>query len=134
MQTELERHSAEILPFIVRSPTPLNRLTVADRVHAMTWNETIAAPAGARLTIFARQPDDGPEVGDYIGIYRADDRWAVWGATRDGGVITVWHGPSGADIGTFNSMEEALAEVPSASIAPRIPTPVRARRRAAEAV
>ena len=133
MQPDLERHSADILPFTVRRPTHLNRLTVIDRLQAMSWNETKAAPAGARLIIFARQPEDGPEVGDYIGIYRADDRWAVWGAARNGDIVTVWHGPSGSDIGTFRSMEEALGAVSSASIQPRTTTRSGARRRAAEA-
>jgi hypothetical protein len=119
VQIALERQSAQILPFSLPRAEP-NRLTMLDRIHALEWNITHAAPAGARLAIHDRRGDDGPEVGDYIGIYRADDRWAVWGVARDGALITVWHGPSGSDLGSFSTMKDALAAVPASSIQPRI--------------
>lgn len=118
MQTVLARRSAEIVPFV--NPCPANRFTAIDRIHALNWNMTNAA--GAWLAIHARRDDDAPEVGEYLGIYRANERWAVWGAARQGGVITVWHGPSGSDLGRFPSMKDALAAVSNAS------TPRRSRR------
>jgi hypothetical protein len=118
VQIILERPSAQILPFTLRPPRG-NRLTVTDRIQAAQWEASHAYPAGARLEIHDRRWDDAPEVGDYIGIYRADDRWAVWGVARNGATITVWHGPSGADLGSFNTMAAALAAVCISSIQPR---------------
>ena len=110
MQTVTERNSAQILPF-VRPQWHANRLTAQDQIDALEWDASHAASVGARLAIFGRQVDDAPEVGDYISIYRADERWAVWGAAREGKLITVWHGPSGSDIGKFSSMKDALASL-----------------------
>lgn len=115
MQTVLARRSAEIVPFVNRQ-CAANRFTAIDRIHALDWDMTNAAPAGARLAIHARRDDDAPEVGEYLGIYRANERWAVWGAARQGCMITVWHGPSGSDLGQFPSMKDALAAVSDASI------------------
>jgi hypothetical protein len=117
------KNSAQILPFPVRcAPAHLaqtNRLSVMDRIHALTWAAAHASPAGARLAIHGRQADDAPEIGDYIGIYRADEPWLVWGAARDRNTITVWYGPSGSDFGTFSSMKDALAALCAKSLEPR---------------
>ena len=86
----------------------------------MQWEANHANPAGAWLEIHDRRQDDAPEVGDYIGIYRAYDRWAVWGLARDGSKITVWHGPSGVDLGSFSTIADALAAVCINSIQPRV--------------
>ena len=118
MQITLQRPSAQILPFAPRHPQT-NRFTITDRIQAVQWEASHANPAGAFLDIHNRRPDDAPEVGDYIGIYRAYDRWAVWGVARDGAKITVWHGPSGADLGSFSTMAAALAAVCIDSIRPR---------------
>lgn len=104
------RPSAEIIPFKRVHPLA-NRLSLGDRIQALEWHKGETAPAGARLVIHERQLDDAPEVGDYIGIYRADECWALWGAARQGASITVWHGPSGSDLGHFTSMRDALAAV-----------------------
>ena len=77
------RRTAQILPFAVPL-SRINRLTTLDRLQALDWNVATAAQAGAHLVIHDRQHDDAPEVSDYIGIYRADDRWAVWGLAREG--------------------------------------------------
>ncbi len=118
VQIVLESPSAQILPFVPRNATS-NRFTMKDRMDALAWDVAYAAPAGARLTIHARQRDDAPEVGDYIAIYRANDHWAVWGMAREGASITVWHGPTGTDLGSFTSMNDALAAVSASSIQPR---------------
>jgi hypothetical protein len=126
VQIVVERQSAQILPFTARcAPSrtaQTNRLTMMDRIHALEWEAAHANPAGARLEFHARQQDDMPEIGDYIGIYRAHEPWLVWGAARDRDTVTVWHGPSGADYGTFKSMKEALAALGSESIQPRTGT------------
>ncbi len=123
MQIAVQRPSAQILPFIARSApahrTRTNRLTMLDRIQALEWEVAHANPARARLEIHGSQFDDAPELGDYIGVYRADEPWLVWGATRNGASITVWHGPSGTDFGAFDSMKDALAALCAQSILPR---------------
>ena len=119
MQIVLEGRSAEILSF-PKLRSAANRFTIQDRMDAMAWDTAQAGPAGASLTIHDRQPADAPEVGDYLGIYRANDRWAVWGVAREGAVIKIWHGPSGADLGSFANMRHALAAIGLASIQPRL--------------
>ncbi len=123
MQIVLERKSAEILPFTARSvPSRIaqkNRLTMQDRMQALEWEAAHANPAGARLETHSRRPDDAPELGDYIGIYRAHEPWLIWGVARHSTGITVWHGPSGTDFGTFETMKGALAAIGAESIQPR---------------
>jgi hypothetical protein len=123
VQTVLDRPSAQILPFIARTAascrTPKNRLTMRDRIQALEWAANHASPAGARLEIHGQLFDDAPEIGDYVGIYRAHDQWLVWGAARNGAAITVWHGPSGSDFGAFDTMKDALAALCVNSIQPR---------------
>jgi hypothetical protein len=126
VQIVLDRPSAQILPFPVRLAQPRlaqdNRLSMMDRIHALEWAAAHASPAGARLEFHGQQADNGPEIGDYIGIYRAHEPWLVWGAARDGDTITVWHGPNGSDFGTFDSMKDALAALCAKSIQPRAST------------
>lgn len=119
MQFLTNYQTAEILQFSAHIQVQ-NRLSVTDRIYANEWGASHAAPAGARITIHARNHDDAPEVTDYIGIYRADDSWAVWHLARDGAFIKVWNGPTGMDLGVYTSMKEALAAVSVSSIQPRI--------------
>jgi hypothetical protein len=119
VQITLERPSAQILPFPLRTRQS-HRFTVNDRIQAAQWEVTHAMPAGARLEIHDRRWDDAPEVGDYISIYRACDRWTVWGLARDGAHITVWNASTSADLGSFPTMTEALAAVCTSSIQPRV--------------
>lgn len=116
MRTAISLLSAVVVQLPGRLMT--NRFTVKDRIDALAWNDATAAPAGASFTIHDRDAADSPEVGDYIGIYRAGERWAVWGAARQDVAITVWHRPSGSDLGCFATMQEALAAVPIASLHP----------------
>lgn len=123
MQTVLDHPSAQILPFIAPTASSSrhqkNRLTMRDRIQALEWAANYANPAGARLEIHGQLFEDAPDIGDYIGIYRAHDQWLVWGAARDGAAITVWHGPSGNDFGAFDTMKDALAALCVNSIQPR---------------
>jgi hypothetical protein len=118
LQTVLDRPSAQIVPFPVRR-LHSNRLTMMDRIQAMEWQKSDAGSYGVLLTIHDREPDDADEVGDYLAIYRKGTQWAAWCAAREGSRITVWHGSTGSDIGSFGSMTDALAAIASASLQPR---------------
>ncbi len=117
MQIVNSRPSAQIVPFPVRQSQP-SRLTSLDRIQALTWDGAQAGLASARLLIHDRQPADGPEVSDYVGIYPAGGHWADWGVARAGASLTVWHAPTGSDLGSFPTMHDALAAVACAAIRP----------------
>lgn len=98
--------SAQIIAFRPRSTTPDNRFTLADKMEVLRWEAADATDL--RLTIFTRQDSDPPEVGEFANIYPADDRWAAWGAVRQGRRINVWRARDGRDIGHFPTMADAL--------------------------
>lgn len=99
--------SADVLPF-----GGLHRLTMTDRIEALQWEAT-RAQHGARLAFHRWSSANAHEGGDYISIYRGDDRWAAWGATRRGRSVSVWRCATGVDLGHFPTMREALAAVRS---------------------
>ena len=108
--------TAQILPF-----GDLRRLTMADRIEALQWEAT-RAQHGARLAFHYWSSTNAHEGGDYISIYRGDDRWAAWGATRCGRSISVWRCATGADLGQFPTMREALAAVRMAAVRSEAPS------------
>ncbi len=110
MKRERNTTGATILPFPTQR-RPENWLTTLDRVEALRWEADEAAAEGVRVAIYNRQQNDAPEVGDFVSIYRGDERWAAWGAARRGRSIKLWRSANGADIGEFATMQEALAAV-----------------------
>lgn len=95
------------------STNPPHQLTMADRIEALHWQATKAIKVGARLAFHRWSSLNAHEGGDYISIYRGDDRWAAWGATRRGHCVSVWRCATGADLGQFSTMREALAALRS---------------------
>ena len=91
---------------------------MADRIQLLQWQGHHANPVGAYVSIHALEPDDTLDAGDYAGIYRSNDRWAVWGLVRKGRKVSVWHGPSGPDFGLYDTVAEALAAIEIDSIRP----------------
>ena len=105
MSDNKPRKTAEIITF--RRPT--NRFTTADRMALARWEAR-----GVRLAIHQRRHDDPPEVEEFASIYPPQGSWAHWGAVRQGRAISVWRSRDGQDIGSFETMTEALEAVTSA--------------------
>ncbi|MEJ0047437.1 MAG: hypothetical protein WDN04_15985 [Rhodospirillales bacterium] len=96
------------------------RLTLSDRMEAMMWLEQARGYGYDRLVVHERSPDDPPEVESFLSIYRRGEAWASWGVARSGGSILAWSSVSGADVGRFASVADALAALLSCG-GPRAP-------------
>ncbi len=88
-----------------------NRLTLRDRMELDRWSDLAHGRGAGRLVLHERQEGDPSEVGNYVAVYAGDGGWASWGLSRRLGGIVVWDSVSGADIGRFASMHEALSWV-----------------------
>ncbi len=85
-----------------------NRLTLRDRMELDRWSDVARGRGAGRLVLHERLESDPLEVGNYVAVYAGDGGWASWGLSRRLGGIVVWDSVSGADIGRFASMHEAL--------------------------
>jgi hypothetical protein len=64
-----------------------------------------------RMVIHEREYGDGSEIGDFVSLHRRGEAWSRWGFARKGRVITAWSCITGADIGDFATLAEAIAAV-----------------------
>jgi len=112
MQSAAHLPTATILPFKPRQLVD-NRLTAQDRIDALIWESTADTINCGRMIIHHRQHNDDPEIGDFISIYKQNSNWATWGVARRGRVVSLWQCATGADLGEFETMREALASIPA---------------------
>lgn len=105
---------AIVIPF-PRPEFRQNRLTMRDRMRALTWAETARGLGYQRVVIRERHPEDDPQIGDHVAIYRAGEPWAAWGVARHGASLRVWRCATGADLGDFESIDEALEAIVAAT-------------------
>lgn len=108
--TGLPQIGAIIVPFSPRAPQR-QHLTVRDRMSAANWDAEMPLFGYDRLVIHNRMPGDPPELGDMLLAYRTGEPWAAWGFARDREVILAWACATGADIGRFRDLDEALTRL-----------------------
>ncbi|HTR18318.1 MAG TPA: hypothetical protein VMI52_14985 [Acetobacteraceae bacterium] len=101
---------AIIIPFPLRRPV-VEHLTVEDRIGACEWEATAALFGYDRMIIHERLPNDPPDVANFLSIYRAGEKWATWCLARRGGALLAWACGTGADVGRFRTIGEALTAV-----------------------
>jgi hypothetical protein len=101
---------AIIIPFPVRGPVG-EHLTVEDRIAACDWEATAILFGYDRMIIHERLPSDPPDVANFLSIYRAGEQWATWCLARRGGSLLAWACATGADIGRFRTIGEALTAI-----------------------
>ena len=92
------------------------RFTTADRLALADWQNR-GASGYARVLIEDGQPGTLPDCGAYALIYRPGASWACWGLTRRLGAapgIMAWRCSTGATLGLYAAMDEALRAVPFA--------------------
>jgi hypothetical protein len=92
------------------------RFTTADRLELLAWQNR-GASGYARVLIEDGQPGTLPDCAAYALVYRAGTPWACWGLTRRRGAvpgIMAWRCSTGAKLGLYATMEEALLALPSA--------------------
>jgi hypothetical protein len=85
-----------------------HKLLAADKASACEWEFGAAAYGFDRVVIHEQIGGQSPEDGDFVLIYRMGDRWARWGAARQGAHILLWRCANGAEVGIFPTMQEAL--------------------------
>jgi hypothetical protein len=111
---------------VVQFPGPARseaRFHVRDRVEIARWRETAAGWGFDRLAIY-ESGSEAPEPGDYLCAYRCGEPWARWGFARRGAQIWAWCCRSGADVGSFATIAEALASIlPGAERGRAVPMP-----------
>lgn len=101
---------ATILAFVRPPPNPAG-LNVRERIAALRWADA-ARPYGVRaVRIHDPEPGDDPGIGGFLLIYRDDPHWATWGIAAGGGRYEVWRPASGATVGRFATLTEALAVI-----------------------
>lgn len=66
---------------------------------------------GYRRVLIEGGADEAAE-GGYVLIYAPGRDWASWGLAREGAEVMVWHCGTGADLGRFTTMFEALQRLP----------------------
>ena len=101
-------------PVACGSTTPC--FTTADRLALADW-QTLGASGYARVLIEDGQPGTLPDCGAYALVYRPGESWACWGLTRRLGAvpgIMAWRCSTGATLGLYATMDEALRALPFA--------------------
>ncbi len=105
----MAQHSttAVILSF-PQASAAAHKLLPEDKTEACAWELTAMAYGFDRIVIHEQMGGSGPEDGDFVLIYRTGDRWARWGAARQGGQVLLWRCANGVEVGAFPTMREAL--------------------------
>jgi hypothetical protein len=110
----------QIIPFPQRSP--LVGLTSRDRIEVSNWHEDARQLGFDRLVIHERESFDPPETGSFLSVYRTGQAWSSWGIMRRGASVQAWCSKTGADVGPFPSISDALMHLlsPAATLRPAV--------------
>ena len=88
-----------------------SRLTPQDRMQINAWQDAARASGYDRMVIHDRDAGDACEVGNFLSVHCSGQAWSRWGFARNRSRIDVWCCLTGADIGAFATMAEALQRV-----------------------
>jgi hypothetical protein len=98
-----------VIPFPGRSP--LAGLTSRDRIEVGRWQEEARLLGYDRLVIHDREKFDPPDTDSFLSVYRAGESFSCWGVSRRGNIMVGWCCKTGADLGPFGSVSEALTSM-----------------------
>lgn len=99
-----------IVPF-VRRPAPQSGLGMRERIVAMRWADAARAHGVRAVRIHDPEPGDDPDQGSFLLIYCENALWARWGVSVSNGRFELWRPASGATVGQFATLDEALSVV-----------------------
>jgi hypothetical protein len=108
--------SASIIPYPTRAAVS-SLLSFRDKVDVCRWEVACALPQIARVVIYDHVRTEANPV-DFVLVYGADSPWARWGLARRGSEVILWRCSNGADLGTFETMVEALTALEHHASAP----------------
>ncbi len=80
-------------------------------MQVSTWQDRARLAGYDRMVIHARDEGDASEVGNFLSVYRKDQAWSRWGFARSGARVRAWCCLTGADVGEFATLGEALQTV-----------------------
>ena len=75
------------------------------------WQDAARLAGFDRMVIHDRDEGDALEVGNFLSVHRRGEAWSRWGFAREGAAIRAWCCLTGADVGEFATMSEALTAV-----------------------
>ena len=120
MQLNVLRTGAEIIPFTRRADRGA-RLSLRDRMDVTFWQESARQFGYDRLVIHERAECDPPDVDSFLSIYRRGEAWSRWNVARCGATVLAWCSVSGADMGHFTTVAEALGTLFTGATPPARP-------------
>jgi hypothetical protein len=88
-----------------------SRLTLRDRVAALRWADAARDHGIARCVVHDTADDGDPDIGDVVLVYADEASWATWSVGCSRGTYTLWRGTSGAMVGRFPSLVDALQAI-----------------------
>jgi hypothetical protein len=102
--------TATILSFPRARPVD-HGLSVPERIATLRWADAVRRFGVRAVHIHDPEPGDAPGLRGFLLIYRDDALWASWGVAAAGGRYEVWRPASGATVGWFPTLGEALEVV-----------------------
>ncbi len=112
-QSEVEGVVISFALRAARAPSALHGtcLTPHDRIDISAWQERAVLAGFDRMVIHDRDDGDASEVGNFLSVYCCGQAWSRWGFARAGRRLRAWCCLTGADVGEFDSMADALEHV-----------------------
>ncbi len=83
-------------------------LSLRDRMEIAVWQPRLRHLGFERVVVHEHGAFDPPELESFLSLYRQGEAFARWGLTRKGDSVVAWNSVTGADVGRFESMEEAF--------------------------
>ncbi len=99
-----------VVPFVRRS-RPKPSLTVSERIQTLRWADAARAYGVREVRIHEPEPGDDPMVGGFVLIYERSEIWAAWGVAARAGNYEVWRPGTGATVGWYGTLREALQAI-----------------------
>lgn len=99
-----------VLEFVA-PPRVVSYLTPRDRMDVSQLRDQVRVSGYDRMVIHDVEPGETSGVGNFLSLYHAGEPWSRWCFARTGGSLIAWCALSGADIGRFGSLPEALKSV-----------------------
>jgi hypothetical protein len=90
--------------------------TSRDLISLNEWSRRSDAHGYRRIIVEGGSTRGDPDEGAYVLLYTTDNDWARWGIGRSHDGIVIWHCGTWADLGTFDTMIEALESLPPAPV------------------
>jgi hypothetical protein len=90
--------------------------TSRDLIALTCWMQRSTDHGYRRIVLEDGSGEGGPEEAAYILIYTPGHDWASWGIARGPIGLVIWHCGTGADLGRYETMLEALESLPPVAV------------------